>query len=230
VATVIAKSSNVGATKIALSMPRAALWRVFDGVGFGRAPGTGFPAEAAGVLAPYMHWREIEHATLAFGYGVSVTPLQLAHAYSVLAGEGDLRPLSLLKIAAPGAGERVLRASTVHEVRRMLERVVSAEGTGAKAAVAGYRVAGKTGTVRKLAAGGYSEDRYAALFVGMVPASRPRLVMAVLIDEPHGQAYYGGDIAAPVFAAVMSEALRLMNVAPDALSDGVIKLAHMETH
>ncbi len=217
VTTVIRKSSNVGAARIALELPEGSVWRQLGGLGFGRSTGSGFPGEAAGHLAAMPPRRPIERATLAFGYGVSATPLQLAQAYGVLAADGLLRPVSLLRRDQAPAGERVLPAATARAVRRMMETVVSQGGTAPMAAVPGYRVAGKTGTVRKPVPGGYAEDRYVAMFAGMAPAAQPRFVMAVIIDEPQGQDYYGGQVAAPVFAAVMAGALRLRDVAPDAL-------------
>jgi cell division protein FtsI (penicillin-binding protein 3) len=160
-------------------------------------------------------WRDIELATLAFGYGMSVTPLQLAEAYSVIANDGLLRPVSFLYQDKVPEGERVMSARVAREVRTMMEEVLGPEGTAPLARVAGYRVAGKTGTVKKSIAGGYADDRYQALFAGMAPASQPRLVMVVVIDEPSRQDYYGGVVAAPVFSRVMTGALRLMNIPPD---------------
>ena len=226
--TVIQKSSNVGASKIALTLPSEQIWQTFHRVGFGEPAGDGFPGESSGVFTDYHTWSELERATLAFGYGVAVTPLQLARAYSVLAGDGHLRPVSVVKGmqgAQLEAGPRVFSSRVLTQVRTMMERVVSGEGTGAKAGVPGYHVAGKTGTVRKSVAGGYSEDRYMALFAGMAPVSDPRLVMVVVIDEPSGEEFYGGDVAAPVFARVMAGALRLLAVPPDALPNREQQLA-----
>ena len=212
---ILRKSSNVGVSKIALDLPRETLWEVLSRVGFGRDTGTGFPGEAAGILLPPARWHRIEQATLAFGYGISVTATQLAQAYAVLANDGRAVPVSLLHRDAAPAAQQVMPASVARRVRRMLETVVSPEGTAPAARIPGYRVAGKTGTVRKAVAGGYAEDRYLALFAGMAPASRPRLVCVVVIDEPAGDAYYGGKVAAPVFRRIMSGALRLLNVPPD---------------
>lgn len=214
-ATVIKKSSNVGASRIALSLEPRALWEMLTHVGFGRVTGSGFPGESGGILTHFFDWSEIHRATLAFGYGLSVTPLQLAHAYTAIASGGRLRPVHFQRVDAPEAGRRVMSRSTALEVRRMLEGVVSAGGTGQRAAVPGYRVAGKTGTVQKSVAGGYAEDRYLAVFAGMAPASDPRLVTVVVIDEPRNGAYYGGLVAAPVFSEIMSGALRLLAVPPD---------------
>ena len=213
---VIRRSSNVGAAKIALALPARRLWSVYARVGFGRATGSGFPGEAHGVLADHRRWRAVEQATAAFGYGLAVTALQLARAYAALAADGRLPEVTLLRRTRAAAGERVLPARVARQVRAMLEAVVAPGGTGRRAAVPGYRVAGKTGTVRKAEPGGYSDHRYVALFAGMAPASRPRLVAVVVIDEPRAGGYYGGEVAAPVFARVMAGALRLLDVAPDA--------------
>jgi cell division protein FtsI (penicillin-binding protein 3) len=215
VATVLRKSSNVGASKIALSMEPETLWSVYSHLGFGETSGSQFPGESSGRLPYFTDWSPFEQATLSFGYGLSVTPLQLARAYSVLANDGIRLPVSLLKLDRVPEGERVLRKSTARSVVKMLETVVSDEGSAPLAAIPGYRVAGKTGTAKKAVAGGYAEDKYLSLFVGMAPASDPRLVMVVMIDEPQGKDYYGGLVAAPVFAKVMSGALRLLNIPPD---------------
>jgi cell division protein FtsI (penicillin-binding protein 3) len=221
---VITKSSNVGITKIAFRMAPAVLWRLYDRLGFGHLTEIRFPGEVRGHLPPYQGWSQFEYATLAFGYGLSVTPLQLAQAYSVLADDGVRRPVTLLKRHEALPEARVMSAATARKVRAMMETVVSSKGTAAGAEVSGYRVAGKTGTAKKAVAGGYSSKRYQAVFAGMVPASRPRFVMVVVIDEPHGKSYYGGTVAAPVFARVMEAALRLYDVPPDD-PEGVLLLA-----
>jgi cell division protein FtsI (penicillin-binding protein 3) len=214
---VLEKSSNVGAAKIALALDRAVLWGVLRGVGFGSPTGIGLPGESAGLLNPPSNWVPVDQASLAYGYGISVTPVQLARAYAVLANGGFAVPLTVL--ARDGAGQppaaRVLSERTVAALRGMLEQVVDS-GTGVRAQVADYRVAGKTGTVRKLVGGRYSDDRYVAWFAGMAPASQPRLVMVVMVDEPQHGGYFGGEIAAPVFARVMAGALRLLDISPDA--------------
>lgn len=215
--TILARSSNVGATKIAMSLEPEQLWTTMANFGLGELTESGFPGESAGLLTHYSHWQEISQATLAYGYGVSVTPLQLTHAYSVLGNDGYMRPISLVALDQPKEGKQVISADTAIAVRRMLEEVVRPGGTGLKAAITGYRVAGKTGTAWKFAAGGYSQDKYISIFAGLAPASKPRLAAVVVIDEPHGDVYYGSDVAAPVFAEVMSESLRLMAVPPDAL-------------
>jgi cell division protein FtsI (penicillin-binding protein 3) len=185
--------------------------------GLGTLTSSGFPGESAGLLTHFNHWRPISQATLAYGYGISVTPLQLAQAYSVLGSDGVFRPVSLVALDGPAEGEQVLAADSAAAVRRMLEEVVRPGGTGTKAAVTGYRIAGKTGTAWKFAAGGYSEDKYISIFAGLAPASDPRLAAVVVIDEPTGELYYGSDVAAPVFSDVVSESLRLLAIPPDAM-------------
>jgi cell division protein FtsI (penicillin-binding protein 3) len=185
--------------------------------GLGSLTASGFPGESAGLLTHFSHWRPISQATLAYGYGLSVTPLQLAQAYGVLGNYGQLRPISLLALDQPADGDQIISRDSATAVRRMLEEVVRPGGTGTDAAVTGYRIAGKTGTSWKFAAGGYSKDKYISVFAGLAPASNPRLAAVVVIDEPTGELYYGGDVAAPVFADVMSESLRLLAVPPDAL-------------
>ena len=214
-AIVISKSSNVGATKLALGTPASALWRLLSGVGFGALTESGFPGESFGNLSHHDSWGDIHRATLSFGYGLSGTALQLARAYAVLANGGLLHRVSFVKQRETELATRVLPQQVAHVVLRMMEGAVADGGTGQRAAVAGYRVAGKTGTVRKAAAGGYAKDRYLALFAGIAPASSPRLVVVAVIDEPRGDAYYGGDVAAPLFAEVTAGALRLLAVAPD---------------
>lgn len=213
--TVITKSSNVGVSRVALALEPQQMWETYTKVGFGQVSASSFPGEAAGVLEHYLQWGSFEQAALAFGYGVSVTALQLAQAYTVLASDGIQRPVSLLALDEVPAGERVLPERAVQQVRKMMETVVSAQGTAPLAEVAGYRIAGKTGTVRKPIPGGYADDRYVALFAGIAPASQPRLVTVVVIDEPAGEDYYGGKVAAPVFSQIMAGALRLLNITPD---------------
>ncbi len=215
--TLLARSSNVGVTKLAMSLQPEQLWQTMTQFGLGSLTGSGFPGESAGLLTHYDHWQPISQATLAYGYGVSVTPVQLAQAYAALGSDGRRHPISLIALEQGGGGEQVLAASTAIAVRRMLEEVVRPGGTGTKAAVAGYRVSGKTGTAWKFAVGGYSEDEYISIFAGLAPASDPRLAAVVVIDEPSGELYYGSDVAAPVFADVMAESLRLLAVPPDAL-------------
>lgn len=226
VASVIMKSSNVGASKIALSLPAERIWALFRKVGFGEITSSGFPGESSGLLTDYKKWRDIDRATLAFGYGMSVTPLQLAQAYTVFARQGKMQPATMLRVGEghdSPAPIPVMKASTAKSVLRMLESVVTTEGTGIQAQVRGYRVAGKTGTARKSGVGGYVDDRYVAVFAGLAPVSNPRIVTVVMVNEPGGKEYYGGLVAAPVFAHVTAGALRLLNVAPDNLNNG----AHM---
>ncbi len=217
-ATILARSSNVGMARIALSLDREQIHGTLISLGFGQVTASGFPGESAGLLSGASHWRPIAVATIAYGYGLSVTPVQLAQAYATVGAFGIRRPVTFERVDGPPAGERALTERVSRDLIGLLEGVVAPDGTGTKARVPGYRVAGKTGTAWKAAGGGYSERRYTAVFAGLVPASRPRLAALVLIDEPSGSEYYGGDVAAPVFAAVMSGALRLMGVAPDDLS------------
>ena len=215
--TILARSSNVGMSKLGLSLQPDMLWETMTSLGLGEMTTSGFPGESAGMLSHYSNWREISQATISYGYGVSVTALQLAHAYATLGNEGIMQPISLLAIDEPSGGERVITKDTSIAVRRMLEEVVRPGGTGVKASIDGYRVAGKTGTAWKSAPGGYSQDKYFSIFAGLAPASNPRLATVVVIDEPSGELYYGSDVAAPVFADVMSESLRLLAVPPDAM-------------
>ncbi|MDH4456568.1 MAG: penicillin-binding protein 2 [Candidatus Methylopumilus sp.] len=221
VAQVIQKSSNVGSAKIALSLEPKYMWGVFNQLGFGTITHVNFPGEAAGKLRNYKTWRPIEQATISFGNGISVTLLQLARAYTVFANDGELRPVTLLKSKDIAVGQQVFSKATALSVRDMLETVVQAGGTAPKAQVMGYRVAGKTGTAHKPGIGGY-QDKYIASFVGMAPASNPKLIVAVMIDEPSNGQYYGGIVAAPVFSAVMGATLRMMGVPQDAPNNNVI--------
>jgi cell division protein FtsI (penicillin-binding protein 3) len=218
---VIQKSSNVGAAKIALSLPPQAMWQMFSECGFGTPPKTGFPGEVAGRLRPAKAWRPIEQATMAYGHGISVNLVQLARAYTVFAGDGELKPATLFKTAGAVAGRPVIKPATAAAVRKMLEMAVLPGGTAPKAQVPGYRIAGKTGTAHKLEGHGYT-NKYVSSFVGFAPASAPRLVIAVMIDEPAAGAHYGGEVAAPVFAAVTGAALRMLSVPADAPVDNVI--------
>ncbi len=215
--TILARSSNVGVTKLAMSLEPEELWTTMTRLGLGALTASGFPGESAGLLTHFNHWRPISQATLAYGYGVSVTPLQLAQAYAMLGAGGLARPVSLVAVTESPAAERVLAKDSALAVRRMLEEVVRPGGTGTKASIPGYRVAGKTGTAWKFAAGGYSKDKYISIFAGLAPASDPRLAAVVVLDEPTGELYYGSDVAAPVFASVMAESLRLLAIPPDAL-------------
>lgn len=219
-ATVLAKSSNVGMTKMAMTLTPAAMWGTLNAFGFGQVSGSGFPGESAGLLNDPAHWSRINQATISYGYGLAVTPLQLAHAYATLGAEGIARPVTLRRVDHAVEGQRVIDERVAHELLGMMESVVSQNGTGKSAALTGYRVAGKTGTAWKLTETGYGTDgdrKYTATFGGVVPASRPKLAAIVVIDEPSGKKYYAGDVAAPVFANVMAGALRLLGVPPDGL-------------
>ena len=216
VAEILQKSSNVGTTKMALSMPAEAMWEMFDNLGFGKSPQLGFPGEVGGRLRAWKNWRPVEQATMSYGHGISMSLIQLARAYTVFARDGDIVPASLLRVDAPVVrGQPVFSAQTAREMRAMLEMVVLPGGTAQKASVPGYRVGGKTGTAHKLEGGVYA-NKYIASFVGIAPISNPRLVVAVMIDEPSAGQYFGGQIAGPVFAGVMGGALRTLGVAPDA--------------
>lgn len=217
VSGVIRKSSNVGISKIALSLEAQRIWSLYSGLGFGVPTDSGFPGEAAGLLTGYRGWNAIETATLAFGYGMSTTPLQLAQAYATIAAGGIKRPVTFLRQDDPPTGKRIFPARVADQLITMLEAVTGPGGTATQARVAGYRVAGKTGTVKKSVAGGYADDKFLAVFAGMAPASDPRLVMVVMVNEPGNGKYYGGQVAAPVFAKVLSGALRLLAVPPDDL-------------
>ena len=216
VAQVIQKSSNVGSAKLALAMPREAMWHLYRSVGFGEAPQLGFPGAAAGRLRHYRSWRPIEQATMAYGHGISLSLVQLARAYTVFARDGELVPLTLVKTDSAASGEKVLSTETAHAVRAMLELAVQPGGTGPRARIMGWRVGGKTGTAHKPENGSYAADKYLASFVGFAPASAPRLVIAVMIDEPAAGQHYGGAVAAPVFAQVMGGALRMLGAPHDA--------------
>ena len=218
-ATILAKSSNVGSAKIALSLPPELIWQTLTSLGFGQVTGSGFPGESAGILSNYSHWRPIGIATLSHGYGVSVTPLQLAHAYATIGAGGVKRPVTFERVNTPVPGERVMSPVVARELVQLMQQVVATGGTGTRAAVVGYKVAGKTGTAWKSYAGGYSTNKYMAVFAGLVPATHPKLATVVVIDEPSGPLYYGGAVAAPVFSNVMSGALRLLDIPPDDLQN-----------
>ena len=213
-AGIIRKSSNVGVSRLALAMTDERFLDIFYRVGFGLDSGTGFPGESAGKLVVRNNWSAIEKATFSYGYGFQVTALQLAQAYAVLGNGGMKTPVSLLKIDEPERGERVIRETIARSVVGMMEQVVADGGTGTRAQVDGYRVAGKTGTARKAVAGGYG-DQYVSVFAGLAPASDPALAVVIMIDEPQGDRYHGGEVSAPVFSEVMGSSLRLLNVPPD---------------
>jgi cell division protein FtsI (penicillin-binding protein 3) len=215
IATVLAKSSNVGMAHLALALAPQQIWTTLTRLGFGQVTTSGYPGESAGLLPNYSQWRPIGIVTMSHGYGLSVTPLQLAHAYATIGTFGVVRPVSFLRVEGSPPGERALDEHVSRELVSMLESVVAAEGTGKLAAIPGYRVSGKTGTAWKATAGGYSTDRYMAVFGGVAPASEPRLAAVVVIDEPNAGEHMGGQVAAPVFSRIVGGALRLLAVAPD---------------
>jgi len=225
--TILSKSSNIGASKLALAISAKDLTDVHSRIGFGFTTGSGFPGEVGGIINLPTEKQLVERATLSYGYGMSVTPLQLTRAYAAIANDGVMPNVSFIRVNEATNETRVLPVKYARQIREMLESVVSKKGTGSRAAVSGYRISGKTGTVKKASAGGYSDDSYIAVFAGMAPASNPRLAMVVTINEPRGDIYYGGKVAAPVFSNVMSGALRLMDIAPDNISDKSVQLAKL---
>lgn len=216
ISQIIQRSSNMGAAKIVLSLPPDQLWSLLHRVGFGEVTGIGFPGEQNGTLIKHNPWGSFVLATMSFGYGLSATFLQLTHAYSVFANDGIKIPLSLLRINTPPKGERVIDAAIAKQMLTLLESVVAKGGTAEVAAVPGYRVAGKTGTAKLVGAGGYQKHRYNASFVGIAPVTKPRLLVAVIMNDPRGKKFLGGDVSGPVFEKIMEETLRLYNVPPDA--------------
>jgi cell division protein FtsI (penicillin-binding protein 3) len=212
---VLQKSSNVGTVKMALSVQPEAMWNLFTAVGFGSAPDLGFPGAVAGRVMPHRSWRPINQATMSYGHGISVSLIQMARAYTVFARDGDMVPLTMLRIDEPASGVRVIEPGTAQAVRRMLEMAAGPGGTAPKAQVAGYRVAGKTGTAHKIENGRYV-NKYIASFVGFAPVSDPRIVIAVMVDEPSAGQHYGGQVAAPIFSRIAGDALRALRVPPDA--------------
>lgn len=222
VTRIITKSSNVGATKLALEMDAEQLWSVYDRFGFGEVTGIGFPGESAGVLRNHRRWRRVEQATLSYGYGLSVTALQLASAFAALSDEGRMRRPSLI-LGANNPAVSIMDPVVARQVAAMMETVTGPEGTGKNARITNYRVSGKTGTSRKASAAGYA-SRYIATFVGMAPSSDPRLVAIVTINDPSAGEYYGGLVAAPLFSTIMGGALRLMDIPPDDYLDSLVQI------
>ena len=214
VAQVIQKSSNVGTVKMAMQMPAREMWETFAAIGLGQKPRIDFPGAVTGRLRPYKSWRPIEQATMSYGYGQSASLFQLARAYTVFARDGELMPVTIQKTSEPVAGVRVFSPKTAQQVREMLRLAAGPGGTAPKAQALGYSVGGKSGTARKQEGKGYS-NKYRAWFVGLAPASNPRIVVAVMVDEPGKGVYFGGEVAAPVFSQVVQQTLRMMNVAPD---------------
>ncbi len=212
---VIQKSSNIGIVRVAMMMQPRELWELYSAVGYGQKPQINFPGAVTGRLRPFKTWRPIEQATMAYGYGLSASLLQMAHAYTVFARDGEVIPVSMLKQDRPVAGLRVISVGTAQEIRRMLQMAAGPGGTGPKAQTMGYSVGGKSGTARKQEGHGYASNKYRSWFVGMAPVDKPRIIVAVMVDEPSAGKYFGGDVAAPVFSQVVQQTLRMMNVAPD---------------
>jgi cell division protein FtsI (penicillin-binding protein 3) len=212
---ILQKSSNVGTVKMALQLPPQRMWEGFTSLGFGQPPHIGFPGAVAGRVRPYKSWKPIEQATMSYGHGISVSLLQMARAYTVFARDGEMIPLTMLKSDTPAVGAQVYRPEVAQQVRKMLEMAAGPQGTAPLAQIQGYRVGGKTGTAHKQENGAY-QNKYIASFVGFAPVSNPRVVVAVMVDEPSAGKYYGGLVAAPIFARITGETLRALRVAPDA--------------
>ncbi|MBI3103098.1 MAG: penicillin-binding protein 2 [Burkholderiales bacterium] len=212
---VIQKSSNVGTTKIAMQMPAREMWETFSAAGFGQKPQLGFPGVVSGRLRPYKTWRPIEQATMSYGYGLSASLFQMARSYTVFAHEGQIIPATMLKSSEPAVGVSVFSPKTADAVRKMLQMAAGPGGTGQKAQTVGYSVGGKSGTARKQVGKSYASNKYRAWFTGMAPIDKPRIIVAVMVDEPSNGVYYGGAVAAPVFSEVVQQTLRMMGVQPD---------------
>ena len=228
VSEIIMKSSQVGITKVALSIEPDAMREAFQRVGLGQSPGTGFPGEGVGVVPSRAKWLDIERATFAYGYGLSVTALQLAQAYQVIAADGVMRRATLLKQNGPVIEEQIVDPQIAQQLQQMLAKVMQAGGTAASSKTVGFSLAGKTGTAHKIGKYGYQEDKYRSLFAGMAPAINPKVVGVVVIEDPKGGRYYGGEIAAPVFASVMGDILPLLNTRPDILDKFAAKPEQLE--
>jgi cell division protein FtsI (penicillin-binding protein 3) len=226
VSTIIQKSSNIGTTKISELLSAQDMWEMFTKVGFGQAPRFGFPGAAAGRVRPYKSWRVVAKANMSFGQGISMSLLQLAHAWLIFARDGDVIPLSFQKVTEQPVGQQIISPKTAAQVRTMVESVVSPQGTAPQAQVAGYRIGGKTGTAQKVINGRYSQTHYVGSFVGIAPMSNPRFVIAVMIDDPSGPFHTGGAVAAPTFAALAANALRAANVPPDSTVTDIIIPEH----
>jgi cell division protein FtsI (penicillin-binding protein 3) len=224
--TILAKSSNVGMSLLALSLAPEQMWSTLNDFGFGQVTTSGYPGESAGLLTHYSHWRPVAVTRMSYGYNISVTPLQLAHAYATLGANGVMRPVSFLRVEGEAPGRQSIDPKVSGSLIHLLESVISAEGTAPLAAIPGYRVSGKTGTAEKAIAGGYSSEKYMAVFAGVAPATKPRLAAVVVIDEPMNGKHQGGQVSAPVFSEIVGGALRLMAVPPDQIvrdMDGVAK-------
>ena len=212
---VIQKSSNIGTVKIALQMQPREMWEMYTEVGFGQKPQVPFPGVVSGRLRPYKTWRPIEQATMSYGYGLSTSLFQLARAYTLFSHDGEVIPASLMKVSQPGVGVRVISPENALLVRKMLNMAAGPGGTAPKAQTVGYSVGGKTGTAHKQEGKGYAGKKYRGFFVGLAPIEKPRIIVAVMIDEPSNGRYFGGDVAAPVFSETVQQTLRLMGVQPD---------------
>jgi cell division protein FtsI (penicillin-binding protein 3) len=212
---VVQKSSNIGMVKLAQQMSARDLWEMYSQVGFGQRPQLPFPGAVSGRLRPWKTWKPIEHATMSYGYGLSLSLVQLAHAYTVFAHDGEIIPISLQKAQGPVNGVRILQARHARAVRHMLQLATGPGGTAPKAQTMGYSVGGKTGTARKQEGRGYADKKYRSFFVGLAPVASPRIIVAVMIDEPDAGKYYGGDVAAPVFSETVQQTLHLLGVQPD---------------
>lgn len=226
VSTILQKSSNIGTTKISELLSAQEMWEMFTKVGFGQAPRYGFPGAAAGRVRPYKSWPIVAKANMSFGQGISMSLLQLAHAWLIFARDGDVIPLSFQKVTEKPVGQQIISAKTAAQVRTMVESVVGPEGTAPQAQVAGYRIGGKTGTAQKVINGRYSQTHYVGSFVGIAPMSNPRFVIAVMIDDPQGAGHVGGVVAAPTFAALAGNALRADNIPPDSSVTDIIIPEH----
>jgi cell division protein FtsI (penicillin-binding protein 3) len=216
VTEVIQKSSNIGAARLAMQLQPREMWELFTSVGLGQKPQIGFPGAVSGRLRPYKNWRPVDQSRMAFGYGLSTSLLQLAHAYTVFARDGELIPITMMRRQQPVSGQRVLSAAVARDVRKMLQLAAGPNGTAPGAQAIGYSVGGKTGTARKQEGKDYaSDDRFRAWFVGLAPVAHPRVIVAVMVDEPRSGGFYGGDVAAPVFSQVVQQTLRMLGVPPD---------------
>lgn len=225
---IIKKSSNVGVSKVATQLEPTQMWSVFDQLGFGHPTGSAFPGEVAGYFNHPTLWHHVEQATLSYGYGISVSALQLARAYAAIANDGVMPQISFVKVGSVDEGQQVIPRDIAAQLRVMLEAAVSDEGTGKFARIPGYRVAGKTGTSHRAQKGGYAEDRYVSVFAGFAPASNPRFAAVVVVHDPTGGQHYGGQVAAPVFSSVMANTLRLQDVEPDNVADERLRAKALE--
>nr|WP_315183177.1 penicillin-binding protein 2 [uncultured Albidiferax sp.] len=212
---VIQKSSNVGATKIAQRMSAHEMWDTFTAVGFGQKPQINFPGAVSGRLRPWKTWRPIEQATMSYGYGLSASLFQMAHSYTAFAHDGEIIPATILKSDEPAVGVKVFSAQNAAAIRKMLQMAAGPGGTGPKAQTVGYSVGGKSGTAHKQVGKGYASNKYRSWFTGMAPIGKPRIIVAVMVDEPSAGQYFGGQVAAPVFSEVVQQTLRMMGVQPD---------------